>query len=360
MAWSFILTDKDYVPLGEIINASDRRVALPLSKLDTASFRVRLDNPLANSMMDCSGHIKAYRDGQLRFYGPILSAEESGDANGATVAVNAVGAGWILSKRLGGKSTTGTQFTTVTDRAVIMKSLIDTTNTENETGISTSAYSMTAASAVTYTAGPYKPLSDINTELATSLDGYDWRILPLENYASGAVTGSKIGGFSAAPVLGIDQTNAVFEWGAGRNNIVEYTRAVTRDTMANQVYHVIEASSNAVISALDTTSISNYKLLEDLAQADLTDSSMRQNLVNEHVRVRKVPRQVISFTPHVDPQRTGRVPYFGDDFDVADSVRARIVYNGVARVDAMLRVWGVTFDIDSLGTERMTLTLAEE
>lgn len=362
-SWRFVLTDATSRPVGEVLNAQDRQVAIPLNRLDTASFKVRLDNPLADYLVSTSGYVKGYRDSSLLFHGPIISAAEVGDANSATVAVNCVGAGWILQKRLAGKSSTGTTFGSATDRAQIIKSLIDTANSESETGIDTSG-SMTSASAVTYTAGPFRPITEIITELSSSLDGFDWRIFPSENYVSGAVANQKIGQFYAAPIIGSEQPNAVFEWGTGRCNMASYTRTVTRDTQANKVYHFTSAGPDApgypTVSAIDSQSITDWKLLEDLVQADLLNSTLRQRLVDEHVNVRKNPRQVIQFDPHVDPQATGRLPQYGTDYGVGDAVRARAAYGRSVRFDAMMRVWGVTFNIDSNGLERATLTLADE
>lgn len=360
-AWRFVLTDSTYRPVGEILTAYERKVALPLNKLPTASLRVRLDHPLGNDLLSCTGYLKAYRNGTLQFFGPIISAEENFQADRATIAVNAVGVGWYFSKRLAGKSAGGRLFAG-NDRAQIVKTLINTTNVESETGIDTAA-AVSAASNITYTAGPYKPISDCLNELALTLDGFDWRIDPIDNFAGGAVTGQKIGAFLAQPVFGSDRPDAVFEAGTGRNNIVEYTRAVTRDTQANQVFHIASPGADApgfpVVSAIDASSIASYKLLEDLAQADLLDQTLRQRFVDEHIRVRRNPRQVITFQPHL-PDEFGRVPQFGTDFAVADNVRARAQFGTSVRFDAMMRVWGVAFELNDEGSEKTTLTLAQE
>lgn len=368
-SWSFVVTNNHYEPLGEVVNASERKVALPLSKLATASMTVRLDNPLADALISTACYIKGYRwvngisTPQLRFFGPVVSAEESADRDKATVAVNAIGSGWLLTRRLAGKSSAGTAFSTVTDRARIAKTLIDTANTENETGIST-AGSISAASGITYVAGPYKFISDCVTELATAADGFDWYIDPLENYTLSAVTSQKIGSFRAAPIIGSYKDDAVFEWGGGRNNIVAYKLQVARDTQANQVYHLGSNGPSApgapVKVASDAQSVLDWKLLEDIAQADIMDNTLRQQLVNQHVAVRKNPRRLYDFTPHIDPYDTGRLPIFGVDYDVGDSVNARTMYNGRTRFDAAVRCYGFAADINAEGIEQQTLTLVQE
>jgi hypothetical protein len=398
-SWRFVLTDSSYQPLGEILNASERKVALPLNKLPTSSFKVRMDNPLADPLMSTACYIKGYRVPyggvpSLQFYGPIISAEEVGDHDNATIAVNAVSVGWFLQKRLAGQSSTGTIYPS-TDRAQIIKNLIDFTNSVQppltndlqggfgywlnvyaasqtltslaqgvDTGIATTSANMSAASAAPYTAGPYKPVLECLTDLSASFDGFDWRIVPIDNFSAGQVTGPKIGSFEALPVFGSQQNNVVYEWGTGRNNVVSYKRTMSRDSQANHVFHIGQAGPDApgfpVVSAIDSKAVSDWHLLEDLAQADLLDQTLRQKLVTEHVKVRRSPRQLIEFTPHIDPYDAGRLPLFGTEFFVGDTVRARAVFRAVTRFDVLARVWGIAFDINDLGVEQQTITLAQE
>lgn len=366
-SWRFVLTDNSYEPVGEIINASDRKVAVPLSKLDTCSFKVRLDNPLADPLLTTAGYIKAYRDGVLRFYGPIVSAEETVSSDDASVSVNAVGAGWVLQKRLVAKPVIAGQPTLIvpTDRAKIFQYWLGVSDNESNIPIAWDAAN-SAASTSSYDPGinAYKPLYDVLTDLATGAAGFDWRVVPSDNFYNGAVSSSDIGVFTARPTIGSMKDDAVFEFGMGRNNLQGYTRTVTRDTQANKVFHIASQGGTSTtyppISALDYGSIADFGLLEDLAQADLLDTSMRTALVQEHVAVRARPRQILQMTPHIDPQNVGRVPNYGEDYDVGDFVPVRTAYNRVLRLDTIVRIWGVSFDIDSNGMERTSTVLAEE
>lgn len=370
--WSFQLTDLNFLPLGEVLNAPTRSVVLPLNKVPTASLVVRLDNPLAPIMASGLGYIKAYRNAALQFFGPIVTAEIDATREDATLAVNAAGVAWNLAHRLAGKTVAGISFASA-DRAVISKSLIDTANGEDETHIDTSlvspAYqssngtSISANSATAYAASPFKPISECLLDLAGTLDGFDWRVTPLENYVNNAVISQKIGRFEAYPVMGIAQPEAVFEWGTGRNNVVSFKRTLSRDTQANKVYNYTSAGPDApgapTVVQTDATSITTWDLMEALAQADILDNTLRQRLVDEHVRVRKGPRQVVEFQPHLDDGR-GRVPQYGTDFLVGDSLRGRICYNGSMILDAAVRCWGAQFDISSENQESITLTLSDD
>lgn len=360
--WSYILTDKDYEPIAEIVNASERKVSIPLNRLDSASFRIRLDNPLALNIMTAAGYVKAYRDDVLTFFGPIVTAEETGDANNASIVVNCMGAGWIFGRRLVGKSATGTLFTAI-DRASIIGSLIATVNSENNTGIGVDVGN-TSASTATYVAGPYKKLDEVINELAAGTAGFDWRVLPNENWVNGVKTTDTIGAFYARPVIGEVAPEAVFEWGGGRNNVSGYTRTMNREQQANKLYHNAATGPDApgypTLTVNDPTSITEFHELEDVVQADLLDPTLRAAILNAHLDVRSYPRHIVQFTPHIDPGALGRLPNFGQHYTVGDQVRMRVQYNSQPRIDTLVRVWGVSFEIDNNGVERASMVLAEE
>jgi hypothetical protein len=360
-----ILTDGNYVPVGEILNATNRSISVYFNKIDLLSFQVRLDNPLSEVLATTLCFVKAYRDNDLEFFGPVISAGESGDATGATLAVNCASAGWILSKRLAGKSATGDLFDTATDRAMIVASLITTANAQHETGIDSVTGPLSSASSITYTAGPYRFISDILSELSASTAGFDWRVRPVENFINGVVASPKIARFEAKPTWGQDRPNAVFEWGSnGRGNIASYTRSVDRSTQANNVFHFTSNGPDApgypTMNANDPANITVWNQLEDLAQADILDPTLRQTLLNEHIAVRENPRQIITFNPHIDPTGGARLPRFGLDYEVGDRVRARAQFGNSVRFDALFRVWGVTFTVDNNGTETASLQLVDE
>lgn len=392
--WDFVLTDSFYVPIGQLVNADGRSVALKHNGFPTFNFTVRLDNPLTYALSGAGGYIKGYRNGVLEYFGPIISAEETADSQTKSLAVVSSGVGWFLQKRLAGKSADGTAFTT-TDRAQIIKALLDAINAESETGIATSDIvadvspyvppgsgnslvfgstasrpvsglgtpNITAASASSYKAGPYKPLYDCMRELWPGTEGFDWQIVPYDNYTTGIVDSQKIGQFRAYPLIGQQQPEAIFEFGQGRNNVMSYRRTISRETQANQVYHNVSDGPDApgypTQSKFDAASILAYRMVEDIAQADVKDLVIRQRLLDEHLRVRAYPRQVVDFQPHLQ-DGTGRVPDWRTEYMLGDQVRARIKTGGQVTLDAWCRVYGVTFEIDKQGMERVSLTLAEE
>jgi hypothetical protein len=69
---------------------------------------------------------------------------------------------------------------------------------------------------------------------------------------------------------------------------------------------------------------------------------------------------VLTIEPHIESGVAGRLPDWGTDYEVGDTVRVRIAYNEVPRIDALMRVWGVTANLDEQGVERLELLTAEE
>lgn len=360
--WSAVLTDKYFKPLDELSQVSAFSYSRSLNKLATCGFTVRLDNAHVDQLAKCEGYIKLYRNNSLRFFGPMITAEQQADAATQTLAVTCADVGWILTKRLAGKSTTGTMFTVPTDLAQIAKQLIDTTNAEWDTGLSTAVGTLSADSGRTYTAGPYRPVMEIIQELASALDGYEWRIVAIDNWSDGQLTTNKIGYLQAQPVIGAAKPLAVFEYGPGtRSNILSFNFSRTRDTQANRVYHALADFSDPHVQN-NADAQSNWNLLEDiLSLPDVTDSSMRDGIIGEHVAVRGNPRDLVRITPHIDPGPNGVIPHPFEDYDVGDTVTARIVVNGEIRFAGLLRVYGINVTVDdATGFERVELVTEDD
>ena len=379
MGWQFILTDLNWTHIGEILNASERKISLPLNAHDTASFRVRLDNPLAGVLCSCEGFIKAYRNNVLQYTGPVVSAEEVGDRNGATVAITSAGMGWYWNKLpifnpqsylgppnpLPPAPPEGAGYPV--NYPVLYYSRWANTIMNQElyfmVDYITGPNTVTGTTTFEYAVHKGKQLNQYLTEVSSGFDGFDWRILPRENYWPGYGAFGSGAKFTSADVIGEEKPEAIFEWGTGtKGNASGYSRLVSRESQANPVYIMQSGggvSTQNVIS-LDQPLYKKWGTLTDVVQTDITDTTLQYQLADEHVKVRKNPRVTLNITPHIDPQTTGRLPEFGVDYNVGDTITARARYNGSTRFDAQMRVRGVVFDIDDKGTETISLTLTEE
>lgn len=364
--WQLVLTELNGAAIGELLNASSRRVSFGVNRVPSAGFTIRLDNPLADEVLEADKLVKAYRDGVLRFVGPIVAAEEVSGAGSGTVSVTAAGAAWRLAHRLIGKTSTGyAQGTSLSlvDRGTIIHAMLAAANADGYTGIDAGTH---AASSSTYVAfAPYKGLLEAVNELANALDGPDWVVAPVEPTA--VAGGTRIGLLDVAPVIGQVRPAAVFEYGVGRRNVAEYRRTLSLETMLNAAYGPpgTAEAGGVTVTATDNPSIAAYGRLEGIVTADLPQP-LRQALVDEHVRVRKAPRQIVTFSPTREDRATpGRVPQYGTDFVIGDTIPFRAVMRTATatasvRVNASLRVYAVDFAIDDLGEEAPTFTLTAD
>lgn len=355
--WQFILTDLSGNQIGEVLNCPQRQLIRSLSAPSTASLTMPVTSPLLGPVLTQSDlmNMKVYRNSILMFHGPVLSAELATDdaTSTPTVAVTAADPSWRFTKRDAGKSKSGTPFSG-TDRLTIAESLITTANGEGETGVQ--VLGQTCGSTAVYIAGPYKPLDQCIADMGQTLGGFDWRIDPIE-YASG-----KIGQFKAAAVLGTTQSSAVFEYqGKANARAPNYQRSIT--DMVNKVYSIPDggpADALGVLAQFDGASITARGIYEEVEDtSNITNSSLRTDVLKDHIKYRKNPRQVLSFAPDFNDY-SGRVPEYGVDYQIADLVRGRVIYNQVPLVDGFVRLYKMQFDIDESAKETLTPTLVNE
>lgn len=356
--YEVVLTDRaTNVPQGEVTNFSSFSFFRGLSKLATVSFTVRLDNEHVDRLSAAFGNIKVYRDKVLVFHGPIISAEEQAERETQSVAVTCSDAAWVLSRRLLAQPTPAIY--ALAARSAIFNALMVTTNAAGETGVDYTTLAWTSGSSITHKIEPYTPVLTTLQQLGTALDGFDWLVRPRENWANGASTSVKLGNLDLQTVIGANKPNAVFEYGVGtRSNVLSYGLTTTRDGQANKVYH-LDANARTEISATDATSIATWGLLQDQAAGDFTDATYRQKLVDEHVRVRKYPRTLVRMTPTIDPGNAGQVPEPFVDYDVGDTITARMIHGRKVRFAGFLRVFGIRTTLDN-GFERVELILEDD
>lgn len=359
--YKLVLTNSALTPVGEIKNFGNFTFTRPLNKLATCSFSVRPDNARAQELSEAQRYVKVYRKGTLVFVGPIVTAEEVVERATQTITVNCADAGWFLTKRLAGKSATGTLYNTATARHTIAQAIIDAENSASSTRVDTEAYAPhTSGSAITYKVGPYRPILEVVQELANSLNGFDWRIHPFESWSGGALVAGYAGAIQMDTLIGTSRPNAIFEYGIStRSNVLGYTKTRTRDTQATRVYH--PHGTEAARMKEDGTATDAWDLMEDTISADLTDTAMRDSLLDEHISVRKYPRDLIKMTPHIDPGVTGRLPQPFVDYDIGDTVTFRAVVNKTVRFAGNVRVYSINISVDQeTGFERVTLILEDD
>lgn len=360
--WLLIASDLSGNVLGEITNAKDRRLEFLFNRVDTASFKIRIDHPLSDALLIDDCLVKAYRNGVLRFHGPVVSAEEAATSDAQTLQVNCASPLWRLQFRLIGRSTAGYSWgnaSTAVDSGVIAQDIITQANTNYAPGY-TGIIPYSASTGASVAAGPYywKPALELLTEISSSVSGFDFRANPIEPTNVGEAWPA-IAQFYHAASIGTSKTEAIFEYGTNRANVTEYTRNVDRSTMLNAGIVLVsgypDGTGQLALSALDTTSVTNRGDFEGVINdGGITWDTLRQALVDAHVAARKDPKHTLVFKVALNA-----LPSPFDDYAPGDRVRARGEANHVQRFDNMFRVWGMTINLDDNGNEATELELIQ-
>lgn len=356
--WNKVLTTLDGTSLGEIRNASNRKVSIPLNRMVGGSFTVRLDHRRADEILSGDALVKAYENKTLRAVGEIITAEEVADENGGSIAVTYGDAMFRLLHRLIGKSATGyTQGTagSPVDRGAIMAAMISAVQSEGDTGIRIGSL---GASSSTYV-GPwyYQKIAERIAELAAALDGPDFEFVPMEPTKDASGVG--LWTFNTYAAKGGDAPNAIFEFGTGKKNVKSYSRPISKEGLMNVGYQLPpgfpDNGSQSVITNSDPASIATRGRYEDVVSSDLVVDVLRTKLLQAHLAVRNKPRQVITFVPHAN-----NAPIYGTDYSVGDTVRFRAVRDDEVRIDGRFRVYGIDFDIDDNGNASTSLQIVPD
>lgn len=364
MSWRIEATNLSGASQGVIEGADARKVMRRLNGSASIAGTLPLDNDAADFLLQGDAYLKAYEGNILRAHVPLITAEE---VAGATTSGGALGsvafAGfdplWRCGSRHIGKSQTG--YTKVnTDRLLIVKDMLDVVNAENETGIDTAGI---GAFSTSTSIGPvfYKPVLQAISELAAALDGFDYYLNPIE------YTAGKIGSFYGAAAIGTQALDAAFEFGYGLHNVQGYRRPVSNENLCNYGINLPpgfpDNATQAVQTYQDDSSIAARGRYEALISSDLVVDTFRQKLTQENVRLRKNPRQTISFSPKTD-LGDGQVPLFGIDFSLGDVVpfHAKLDIDGElqTRINALMRVYKVEWDIGKQDEANLTVTVVTE
>lgn len=361
--WKFILTDNQGSVIGEVLNASSRKVVLPLKSTPTCSFNIDVSNPYADFFTEPTwdGIVKGYRNNVLQFCGPVVSGQENGSATGGTVQVNAAGPFWKLNFRmLGRPASSGATITpwvmgnqiTVFDLGTIAQAMLNEANAQGYTGIDNGSLTASSSGA----AGPYvlQPCGDAIINLSVGVNSFEFEVAPIEPTNVGQAF-PRLGVFNVGPLISTVQSNVVLEMGAGGADIISYSNTVDRSKRLNRGYML----QSAVTDNSDTLMSENTASQSAIGvYAGAVDSGgvewdvYRQILLDQNVAVRRFCQQIINFVPRPDSRYQPLV-----DYKVGDQVRCRVIVNGKFRFDGMFRIWGITFDIDEQGNESPTLQL---
>lgn len=363
-SWDFILTDLMGTVHGELTGASDRSVALPHLRLHTASFKIPMWHPLADTLVMTDTLLQCWRTDitdvrKLVFNGPVGAVEEQTDNTTQTVAATASSPLERLSRRIIGTTKAGIKFpaTGETDLGLIARDILDTTNGQGFTGVDKGTYaaSQNGATGVWY----LKNVGEAIAELTTGLNSFEFEIEPTVPVYTGGLGGwPRLGLLNIAPLIGgVNRPDAIFEYGTPAANVTGYQRSVSRSGLLTKAFISVsgwpDSTAQDILTSTDAAAVTERGLYEAVVpDSGIMDDGLRQAVADYHVAIRKQPRQLVTFKPSSNAR-----PAPFTDYNIGDYVRARAVVRGVTRFDAVFRVWGITFNLDSNGSESVELEL---
>lgn len=387
MAWQFVLTDLAGNVHGEVTQATERKVSLPHLRVPSASFKIPTYHYLANTVLSTDCLVKAYRiytspagvtTRTLAFNGPVISADENGEAGVQSVAVSAAGPMWRLSKRIiPGSKVKATGWSdgsagSPVDMGQMARNILSNVNAANSnlgyTGIDLGTHTNSVSGFIEK--WYLKNAAEAIAELSTAIDSFEYEVAPTEPTDVGRPW-PKIGEFNTAPIIGQTRLDAIFEYGTTRANVDSYTRQISRDSiLTNAILSVsgwpdgvekYDHDANTATAMIDkynlverpSAAISTRGLFEEvISDAGILDDGLRADLGDYHLLLRDHPREVITFKPSVNA-----VPVPFIDYEVGDTVRAIAYVAGSLRFNAQFRIWGMSFDIDQNGNENVELEM---
>lgn len=373
--WHYVLTDLEGTRVGEILNATERKYRANLSAYSTASFQVRKDNPVLPYLFSREEDylLQIWQGTTLRMFGPIITSNYvMQEGQPPSVAVSAVDPAWRMNNRYWFEGATGVTPAT-RQKAHCANDLVEYQNISRgaknigSLGIFGTT-SLSAGGSGTYKAETGISLYTHFQNLAQGFDGFDWYIEP--TYPAVATENKKmpvIGFIRYADAFGESKPLVTFEHGTGKRNMRELNFLSDQTTRGNEIFNLSElgpaataANPNPYIIAGDVPNIEKFGLYDQLAElSGVNNVAMRTAYVEESLAVRKNKRQVLSMTSDID-DGTGRVPVFGIDYGLGDTVNAKAIVEGSNMFSGLVRVYAVEVALNDAGTAKYTPILIEE
>jgi hypothetical protein len=376
--WQLILCgpmSADRTPVtvvGALPFATNRRFDFALNRPEGLSFRMPMDAPHALDLLTYTdGVILLTYNGTLVMVTEIQTVEIVGEGEEHSVAVNAMSSMWVrFSKALIGDTAAGRAGpTSATDQGTWLKTdVLATYNAKTFSGVSAHTWigtggTTTASGNITGGIWRFKPFIELIQELSATTAGFDF----WQDYVdprSGSVGTALAGNLSIAPLKGTTKTNVVIEYGTQNPNADSYrfltdtSNMITRAVSLPPDFPDNRGLKIAAVNDATRAAVVGYR--QELIQNDLSDTTLRTNLAQEHLDVRKVPRKLFTIQP-APQDNSGRIPVALTDYVVGDTIRGRVIDHGVTMVDANVRVYGISITPgEEGGMQKDELTLVSE
>lgn len=375
----FVICKLSGEPIGEVLDCQDQQHSRAISRMRTASARIRLDNPLVGALMDTT---QSYRcrvhddtgpllvDGLVR--NPQFVIDESGEMQAMFSVMDPA---WVWARRF----VTDAAFTGQTIKGY-SREAADRIQLARQWIVDTNAHVGPTLAAVgapgdypdvgefPISQWSFVPLDEGIQTIAAAANGFEWQLMPVLGQPHCAVFTAWAEGD-----MGDTKPDVIFEYGVGLANTSAASAQINHETMANRFWHATDADpANRVITDQDEDRFGPHLVLETRVDGlDLNGVlGLRQETLAAHKRVRATPQVLWSFTPDVyDQAAPRRVPRPYIDYDIGDWVTIRVVkrrelgwdgHENIGLLDAQMRVYSIAETVDLDGTSQVELGLLPE
>jgi Putative Ig domain len=328
---------ESYERIGLLSTAHERSLSLSLNGVESAKFSVNTLDPLAKSINSISTCIICYRNGELKWGGPVWTIDETVAEKEQKVNITCVGWFQLLLMRLlktgpfkfgeesplkgVGPSATSTATShtyTGVEPQLILQDLVERANYEYPTGITFGTLESNPAGVKWNTT--YQRLQNIGQaiqQLSNTEGGFDFRVDPatlkLNVYYKPVKAGTTVYG------RGQDRPTTIFGFKWGAENLSSLQRTIDGSQLVNQMTAVGQYGVQGIYTSLE--SVKKYGLFE--AQQSL--STVVSNLIlaafaSVEVIFRENPLPIYTFVPMSVSKSGKSVPQPLVDYDIGDFV----------------------------------------
>jgi fibronectin type 3 domain-containing protein len=363
LGWQYILADSDTMEnIARLSHARNKQLNLILNRPGSATFNVRLDEEESFFIERWRTCVKAMRDDQVRWSGPVTKTIQKT----ADMKMDVTAEGWFeeVNGRIVRQGQNSTHNNVGAD--VVTWALLDKAN-KQRTGLAVQnpdGTNGTLAQAIRPThvtqggvflaTGHTMPIRSKTFEKDQVIGQEIQQLSDIENGFDMMVDHETRELNLYYPRYGQDRPNVLFAHRVGPvSNVISVEESVDATQMTNRFTAIGKYGGGM---AEDTDSMDYYGVMRE-GVGTLSDVAQQNILLayaGVEVAIRRGGLIVYTLVPAAYNRR-GNVPKLFDDYDLGDTVRLTVKNAGRFELNRQaVRVFGLTLDIDDNGTEKIT------
>lgn len=338
MSWLYEIRDQNGENPVRLDKAFDRRLSIGVNQPGDAEFSLALTDSKATetNLREGRSRLYIYRNGELRFSGPLAIVERYFEKTIQMVKVRSLGWLWFFNKRFVGVDSTLSY--TSTDASQIAWGLVDLVQQDTYGNLGITQGSLPTSQDLTVDYDKEDVVSALNNLYKQG--GIEFEISPSKVFNT------------FYPLRGTDRSNSVVFKYPGSIESVRVVSDVT--TLVNKEYGLGEGIGGQEVIAErdDVGSQSVYSVQEAIASyKNVANVTTLGNMVEYDIQKLKSPKLTLDLMVH------GNQSPSLDDFGIGDSVRIKIDHINYT-LNQVFRILQVDVQIDSEDKESLRVIAA--